>query len=186
MIFCKTKYLHTNSELLTGCTSWSTENLLTPSKSSLTNSIIQHKVAAFNSMLLNVVNEPMSYEDFVAEQNFIFETAHLNRYGKEPIQKLHKKYMRKRCIKQHATLRLINKDTEKFFAKVTNKLVKIFSEQRIRLTYTNDGKLKNHLDSPKDKAPAQFIVAQFTTHNTVHKFHRAQFTAAQFPAHNSP
>jgi hypothetical protein len=99
--------------------------------------------------------------------------------------------MRKRCIKQHVTLRLINKDTEKFFSKVTNKLVKIFSKHRIRLTYTNDGKLKNHLDSPKDKTPAQFIVAQFTAHNTVHKIHRAihrryNASPAQNTAHNSP
>jgi hypothetical protein len=47
-------------------------------------------VAAFNSMLHHAVNKPMSKKDLVDEQNFIFETAHLNRYGKELIQKLQK------------------------------------------------------------------------------------------------
>jgi hypothetical protein len=85
-------------------------------------------------MLHHAVNKPMSKKDLVDERNFIFETAHLNRYGKEPIQKLHKNYMRKRCIKEHATLRLVNKDTEKFFCKVTNKLVKDFSKLRNQRT----------------------------------------------------
>jgi hypothetical protein len=65
------------------------------------NHSVQHKIVAFNSMLHRAVDIPMSKEDSVAELNFIFETAHLNGYEKEPIQKLLKKNLRKRRIKQY-------------------------------------------------------------------------------------
>jgi hypothetical protein len=46
---------------------------------------VQHKMAAFNSMLHRAMSIPITEEDRQAELNYIYETACLNGYAREPI-----------------------------------------------------------------------------------------------------
>jgi len=119
---------------------------------------MQHKMAAFNSMLHRATSIPMTDEDRKAELNYIFETARLNGYAREPIEKLAIRHRNRQRIRDVTTLQPLEKEAQKFatipfFPKITNKLATIFAKHGVRLAYTNEGKLRNQLGSPKDATP---------------------------------
>jgi PHD/YefM family antitoxin component YafN of YafNO toxin-antitoxin module len=119
---------------------------------------VQHKMAAFNSMLHRAMSIPMTDEDRKAELNYILETASLNGYARESIEKLAAKHRNRQRFRQITTLQPLEKDAQKFasipyFPTITNKLATIFAKHGVRLAHTNEGKLKNQLGSPKDPTP---------------------------------
>jgi hypothetical protein len=69
---------------------------------------VQHKMAAFNSMLYRAMIVPMTNEDCQAVLNYIYETARLNENARGPIEKAQK----------YATI--------PYFPEITNKVVNIF------------------------------------------------------------
>lgn len=116
-----------------------------------------HKIAAFNSMVYRLCILPLSIRDFKAELNYIKDVANINGFSHLEIERLVKNHSRKINIKRRTTLNLNSENNNKkrvkfnFGGKISNKLIPIFNKHNLDIVYSNNNKIKNILDSPKDK-----------------------------------
>jgi Reverse transcriptase (RNA-dependent DNA polymerase) len=119
---------------------------------------IQHKSAAFNSMIHRLINTPLSTKDAMTELNEIRAIAKINGYSEKFVDRIHKKHKKKKELRTLTTLTPTSRnDTPNkrhaitFYPTITNKLQRIFRNHQIDLVYSNKGKLKDILGNPKDK-----------------------------------
>jgi hypothetical protein len=129
---------------------------------------VQHKMAAFETMIFRMFNTPLSAEKFAKEKKFIEETAVINGYKREMIRKLMKKHETRKVTQEMTTLEAEKKDSVKtvrtfngkerrifvnlpFFPPVTDKIQKILKKHNINSYYTSNGNLKDIIGKTKDK-----------------------------------
>lgn len=118
-----------------------------------------HKQAAFNSMVFRLCKLPLNALRYMNELNYIKQTALLNGYKTELVEKLVTHHARR--IKKHesTTLYVQSQQLEnekrrvsmQFAPEVTNKLKRVFAHHNIDLVFKTSNKLKNKLGSTKDK-----------------------------------
>jgi IS1 family transposase len=107
---------------------------------------IEHKSAAFNSMIHRLVKE-------------IKTIAKINVYSEEFVDRIHNKHKKKEELRNLTTLMPVlkrddastKKHTITFYPAIMNKLPRIFRNHQIDLVYSNKGTLKDHLGNPKNK-----------------------------------
>lgn len=120
---------------------------------------IQHKHAAFHSMVHRLVKFPLSVTNYKIEYDRIKQIANLNGYNPSMIDKMIKKHtrkvMRSRMTSLYTQNSLNNLDKKRvcltFVPEITNKLKNIFERNNLSVVYSNGGKLKDLLGSTKDK-----------------------------------
>lgn len=120
---------------------------------------IQHKHAAFHSLVHRLVNLPLSVGSFVKEYNYILDVANLNGYSKALIDHLINKHTRKRAQNLDTTLYQQNNGTlseniREVFCYVPDVMSKIknrLKEHKITPVYSNIHKIRNRFASTKDK-----------------------------------
>jgi hypothetical protein len=120
---------------------------------------IQHKSAAFNSMIHRLVTLPPSPDDAATELKGIKTIAKINGYSKEFVDRIHNKHKKKEELRNLTTLIPILKRDDAptkrhaitFYLAITNKLQRIFRNHQIDLVYSNKCKLKDSQGNPKDK-----------------------------------
>ena len=118
---------------------------------------IQHKLAAYHSMVHRMCRLPLNIVNFRNECNYIKETARVNGFNAEIVEKLIYKHTRKVKNMSLTTLFAQQNNPEKqrvsfhFVPSITNKLKQKFSEHQMEIVYKNDNKLSNLLGSTKDK-----------------------------------
>lgn len=117
------------------------------------------KFAAFNSMFHRLFNIPMREEDFIEEKNYIFRIGRINGFNQVDLKRIFNRHQRKNRIKTNTTLiadsssnnRVVNRASMTFYPPLTNKIKKVFKEHDIELVFNSVNKIKNRLDSTKDK-----------------------------------
>jgi len=121
---------------------------------------IQHKLAAYHSMAHRLVRLPLSITNYKNEYEYIKETANLNGFSVEVVDKIIYQHAKKVKKWNLSTLfaQNIEKDTRQrvsmvFAPQITNKLKKVFSEHDLDIVHRSDQKLSNLLGSTKDKIP---------------------------------
>jgi GIY-YIG catalytic domain len=120
------------------------------------NHSIQHKSAAFNSMIHRMITIPMNAENTLTELSEIKRIAKVNGYSENFVDRIYKKQLKKENLRQLTTLTpLSNSETMRraaitFFPAITSKLQGVFRKHKIDLVYSNRGKLKDVLGNPKD------------------------------------
>jgi hypothetical protein len=97
---------------------------------------IQHKKAAFNSMIDRCFTIPMSTDDQQKEVSKIKQIAQINGYRENTIDIIYKKRKKKEQLKQLTTLTPSMKEnlprsTMTFYPPLTNKLQNIFRQHKI-------------------------------------------------------
>lgn len=117
-----------------------------------------HQHAAFHSMLHRFFNIPMSKESLEEEWKFIMDTARINGYKEEEIDKIFDKHERKYLRRQHTSLSSQREDPGElkfigipFHGILTEKLSRKFKQHGIKTAYQNRGKLSDYLQSAKDR-----------------------------------
>lgn len=122
---------------------------------------IQHKKAAFNSMVYRLCKFPLNAKSYMEELKYIKYTANINGYNETMIDSLVNKLskrIRRENVTTLGTSNLTNSNRRMkicFYPTITNKLKKVFNKQNIDLVFANDGKLKHLLGSTKDKTPKE-------------------------------
>jgi hypothetical protein len=117
---------------------------------------MEHKMAAFDSMLHWACNFPHSSESFEKEVAYIKETAGLNGYTETTIDGLMSKHFFKRNIKEVTTLSPISKEVttkradQAFHSGLSRKISNIMAKHDIQMVPKALGKLSQVLGSPKD------------------------------------
>jgi hypothetical protein len=118
---------------------------------------IQHKSAAFNSMVHRLVTIPKSPDDAVLELNEIKNIAKINGYPEHFVDRIHTKHLKKNELQRLTTLIPISEDRPNkrhsitFYPHITKKLQKKIRKHDIDLVYSNKRKLRDILGNPKDK-----------------------------------
>lgn len=120
---------------------------------------IQHKQAAYHSPIHRLCRLPLSVANFKKEYDYICETARVNGYRQDMVDKLVYKHSNK-VKKSNLTTFFSQKDTVKnqrvsfaFVPQITNKLKSKFADHNLDIVYRSDRKLSNLLGSTKDKTP---------------------------------
>lgn len=122
---------------------------------------IQHKQAAFHSLVHRLVKLPLSVANYKTEYERIKLIASLNGYNPTMIDVLIKTHARKVMRSGMTTLYTQNRyannsiaDPKRvclsFVPEITNKLKNIFERNNMRIVYSSNWKLKNMLGSTKD------------------------------------
>jgi hypothetical protein len=120
------------------------------------NHSIQHKSAAFNSMIHRLVTTPLGPDDATTELNEIKTIAKINGYSEEFVDRFHNKQKKKKELQNLTTfIPVFKRDDAQtkrhaitFYPTNTNKLQRIFRNHQIDLGYSNKGKLKDSLVNP--------------------------------------
>lgn len=118
---------------------------------------IQHKKAAYHSMVHRMCRLPLNIANYRNECLHIKNTARVNGYSEEMIDKLIYKHSRKvRNINLTTHFSQQTKSDKKrvslnFVPCITNKLKHAFGEYQMEIVHNNDRKLSNLLGSTKDK-----------------------------------
>lgn len=121
---------------------------------------VQHKQAAYHALIHRLCRLPLSAANFKREYEYIKETARVNGYSENMIDKLVKKHSNK--VKRSKLTSFFTQNTPSqdkqrvsmsFEPVITNKLKSKFAENRLEIVYKNNGKLQNLLGSTKDKIP---------------------------------
>jgi hypothetical protein len=117
---------------------------------------MEHKMAAFHSMLHQACNLPFSRENFKKKMAYNKETAGLNVYTDTTIDRLMSKHHFKRKIKEVTTLSPIRKKSKPkragltFHPSLSRKIYNIMAKHNIQMVSKVSGKLFQVLWSPKD------------------------------------
>ncbi|XP_055837083.1 uncharacterized protein LOC129905590 [Episyrphus balteatus] len=124
---------------------------------------IQHKLAAFHSMVHRLCKLPLSIANYTTEYNLLKDIAAINGYNPFIIDQLINKHTKKLKKSELTTLYKQNKqlhdnnNTERasmtYFPPITNKMHTKLKQQNIECVYSSNGKIKNMLGSTKDKSP---------------------------------
>lgn len=120
---------------------------------------IQHKLAAFHSMVFRLCKLPLNILDFKSEYEYIKQIAVVNGYNPSLIDSLIKKHQRKIKRSNSTTFYRQQKQTNRpnravlsFEPEITNKLKGFLSRNHNTQTvFRSKSKLKNLLPSVKDK-----------------------------------
>lgn len=115
----------------------------------------QHKKAAFHSMVNRLYNIPMDETDFLAETNYIKNTARINGFSSTFITKILQKHEKKKEFKKFTTLEPFS-ETKKyisvpFYPSITNHIKDALRKFNIDLAFSNNNTLKNKISIMKDK-----------------------------------
>ena len=107
-------------------------------------------------MIHRACNLPLSEESFKREVEYIKETACVNGYSKDIVERLLKKHLRKRQISNITTLSPIE-ETEKlrwaglvYHPSLSYKIANVLQKHAIRAAPRTTGKLSQLLGNPKD------------------------------------
>lgn len=118
---------------------------------------IQHKKAAYHSLIHRLCNLPLSLVNFKSEYEYIKNVASVNGYSEKMIDELIFYHSHKA---RNSNLTTLYSQQEKvknqrvsmsFVPEITNKLKKKFNEHGFDIVYKNNNKLCNYLGSTKDK-----------------------------------
>jgi hypothetical protein len=113
---------------------------------------IQHKSAAFKSIIHRLVTTPQSADDATTELKTI---AKINDYSEEFVDRIHNKQKKKEDLQNLTTLIPVLKRLSSIkrhaITAIMKKLRRIFRNHQIDLVYSNKVKLKDSLEKPKDK-----------------------------------
>jgi hypothetical protein len=123
---------------------------------------IQHKVAAFHSMVHRLCKLPLSITDYMKEYTYIKHIADVNGYKDTMIDQLIMKHTKKIKRSNSSSLFSQNKALENieapkrrvnmtFVPEITNKLKSVFSQFDLEMVFSSRNKLRNLLGSTKDK-----------------------------------
>jgi len=118
---------------------------------------IQHKMAAYHSMVHRLCRLPLSVANFKKEYEHIKEVARINGFDCGIIDKLIQKHSQK--VKKWSLTTLFSQTIREqkqrvsltFAPSVTNKLKQVFNGHDLEIVYRNDRKLQSLLGSTKDK-----------------------------------
>jgi len=118
---------------------------------------IQHKMAAYHSMIHRLCRLPLSVANYKKEYDYIKEVARVNGYSAEVIDKIIHKHCQK--IKKWKLSTLFSQTIQEqkqrvsltFAPNITNKLKKSFNDHNLEIVYKSDRKLACLLGSAKDK-----------------------------------
>lgn len=120
---------------------------------------IQHKQAAYHSLIHRLCRLPLSIANYKKEYEHIMETARVNGYSAKMVDNFIYKHSRK-VNNSNQTTMFSQRDepTRKrvsiqFIPSITNKLKSVFKQHGFELVYRNDSKLSNLFGSTKDKTP---------------------------------
>lgn len=122
---------------------------------------IQHKMSAYHSMIHRLCRLPLSILNFKKEYDFIMETARVNGYEFDLIEKMIRKHSNKVRNSSHTTFFTQNLSDNDEFKRVsfnyspniTYKLHTKFKEHGMKIVYRSEHKLSQLLGSTKDKTP---------------------------------
>lgn len=118
---------------------------------------IQHKLAAFNSMIYRMLRFPLNKSRKLSELNYIKKVANLNGFSKNVVDNIVRKQQFAIQLMKTTTLKKVeeNKKWAKltFFPPLSNKIRAIFSEHNIQAAFYGNSKLKSLLGNTKDKIP---------------------------------
>lgn len=118
---------------------------------------IQHKKAAFHSMVHRLCRIPLTVAKYQAEYEYIKETARVNGYKSEMIDKLIVKHARK--VKNSNLTTFFSQPNAaenqrvsmNFVPQITNQIKTKFKHYDLEIVYKNNNKLTDMLGSTKDK-----------------------------------
>jgi len=121
---------------------------------------IQHKMAAFNSMVHRLCRLPLSVKNYMAEHQYILKAAKVNGYRSSDIEKMIVKHAKK-VKKSRLTTFFSQQKTQQQSVRVpratfnynpiiTNKVTTEFRKYGFEIGYSNKNKLANLLGSAKD------------------------------------
>lgn len=120
---------------------------------------IQHKLAAFNSMIHRLINLPLSIDSYTKERNIIYQIAIQNGYQPNKIDTLIEKHSQKLRQMNISTLNREPTQSRKvpitFAPSITNKIQSIFNKHNLQVLYNSTNKLSTLLGSTKDKTPTE-------------------------------
>lgn len=124
---------------------------------------IQHKKAAFHSMIHRLVKLPLSLSNYNIEYNHILTVAKRNGYRKKMIDDIIVMHTKKVTRTNQTTVFSQNSNDNNntqlkrvcvsFVPSVTNKIKSVFKRFGMELVYSNNNKIKQMLGSTKDKTP---------------------------------
>lgn len=121
---------------------------------------MQHKLAAFHSLVHRLCKLPLSVSNFHHEYKFLKKLAIINGYHDRIIDKLIKKHMDKIQKSRLSTLfsqhKLLNQNNTvrasmTYAPSITNKLKAKLKRKDVELVFSSNNKMKNLLGSTKDK-----------------------------------
>jgi predicted GIY-YIG superfamily endonuclease len=118
---------------------------------------VQHKSAAFNCMINRLCSTTMSSANKLEELRKIKTIARINGYDEKFVDRIYEKHVKKQNLRQLTTLTPQTSDEQlrrapiTFYPGITNKLQNIFKKHKIKIVYSNKGKLCDLLGNPKDK-----------------------------------
>lgn len=119
---------------------------------------IQHKQAAFHSMIHRLCRLPLSASDYKSEYEYIMNVARSNGYTSTMIDTMIRKHSKKVTQRNCSTFYGLKNDTEEkkkvamsFVPQIANKLHKKFNECNMQIVFKNNNKMSSLLGSTKDK-----------------------------------
>lgn len=118
---------------------------------------VQHKKAAFNSMIFRMCQLPLSKENFNKERDYLYHTAIVNGYQKSMVDNMVTKHSKTARKNQLTSMFNTKKDREvrrvkfHFAPEITNKLKSILKKHEMQMVFGSVGKLKDIIGSTKDK-----------------------------------
>lgn len=122
------------------------------------NCSIQHKLAAYHSMVHRLCRMKLSANDYMTEYKYIKEVAKINGYKDDLVDMLIKKHMDKinkfnlsTLFSQHKPEVNRKRVALPYIPRIMNKIKNKFREYDLDIVYTNQNKLMNLLGSTKDK-----------------------------------
>lgn len=114
---------------------------------------IQHKLAAYNSMVHRLINVPMSQTNFNKELNLIKQIASNNNYNPKIIDKIYSRMSYKKAIKE---IMPITKEKSKFktltfLGKASDNIKSLLNKHKIKIAYKTNNSLGKIIKNNKDK-----------------------------------
>lgn len=120
---------------------------------------IAHKQAAFHFLAYRLCRLPLNIYEYMKEYAYMKETAIVNGYSTELVEKLVRKHA-KRVKTSNLTTLFSQREPEQkqrmaitFVPEITNKLKRKFNEFGLELVYKNENKLVNLLCTNRTKKP---------------------------------
>lgn len=127
----------------------------------------KHKIAAFHSMIFRAINTPLTEDRLANEMVRIKQIASINGYTEQLINELVNAHKRKRELRDHTTLSLINEENSSlnqseslvwagfnYNHEILPKIRPILNRFNIKISECSRGKLMNIIGGSKDKIPA--------------------------------
>lgn len=118
---------------------------------------IQHKQAAFHSMIHRLCRLPLSAADYKSEYEHIVKVARVNGYPVSMVTTMIRKHSKKVTQWNCSTFFGLKNETEKrkvamqFVPQIANKLHRKFNEYNMQLVFKNSNKICNLFGNTKDK-----------------------------------